>query len=135
MEPHHPDLFWYGVHGVEMLFTIMGTGCKEVVRAHSQGADVVTGKWGDGRLGTFRGVREGESDYGAILYREKGIQYLKRGEGSLYKNLLVRVIDFMKSGDPPVPQKETVEIFAFMTAADKSKETGGCSVPMEPGKK
>lgn len=26
LEPHHPDLFWYGIHGVEPLFTIMGPG-------------------------------------------------------------------------------------------------------------
>jgi len=23
LEPHHPDLFWYGVHGVEILFTVI----------------------------------------------------------------------------------------------------------------
>ena len=27
IDPHHPDLFWYGVHGCESLFTVMGTGC------------------------------------------------------------------------------------------------------------
>ena len=32
LEKSHPDLFWYGIHGVEILFTIMGTGCKQVTR-------------------------------------------------------------------------------------------------------
>ncbi len=32
LEPHHPDLFWYGIHGVEILYTIMGPGCKTVTR-------------------------------------------------------------------------------------------------------
>lgn len=27
LEPSHPDLFWYGIHGVEALFTVMGAGC------------------------------------------------------------------------------------------------------------
>ena len=32
LEKTHPDLFWYGVHGCESLFTVMGTGCQSVHR-------------------------------------------------------------------------------------------------------
>ena len=59
LEPHHPDFFWYGVHGVEPLFTIMGTGCRSVTRVHTEGTDVAVGVWSDGRIGTFRGIRAG----------------------------------------------------------------------------
>ena len=41
LEPHHPDFFWYGIHGVEPLFTIMGTGCEKVTRVHTEGQDIV----------------------------------------------------------------------------------------------
>lgn len=57
LEPTHPDLFWYGIHGVEILFTVMGTGCKSVSRVSTEDTDVVTGIWEDGRVGTFRGTR------------------------------------------------------------------------------
>ena len=43
LEKTHPDLFWYGIHGVEILFTVMGTGCKNVVRVHTDNADIVIG--------------------------------------------------------------------------------------------
>jgi len=59
LEQHHPDLFWYGIHGVEPLFTIMGTGCESVSRTNSDLSAVVVGKWNDGRIGTFRGLRQG----------------------------------------------------------------------------
>ena len=66
LEEHHPDLFWYGVHGMETLYTIMGTGCEKVVRVQTKGTELVTGTWKDGRVGTFRGIRQGKADYGAI---------------------------------------------------------------------
>src|SRR4051812_23445796 len=73
LEPHHPDLFWYGVHGVETLYTIMGTGCVSVTRVHTKGTDYVTGTWKDGRIGTFRGIREGAAGYGALVFGSKSI--------------------------------------------------------------
>ena len=55
IEPHHPDLFWYGIHGCEILFTIMGPGCKTVTR---EGPEKVVGVWSDGRTGTFVGSKD-----------------------------------------------------------------------------
>ena len=63
LEPHHPDFFWYGIHGIETLITVMGRGCKDVIRIYTEGTDVVTGVWGDGRIGTFRGTRTGQHEY------------------------------------------------------------------------
>jgi len=55
LEPHHPDLFWYGIHGVEALFTMLGTGCERVQRATTpDGRIEVTGLWSGGRKGIFR---------------------------------------------------------------------------------
>ncbi len=72
LEPHHPDLFWYGIHGVETLFTIMGTGCQSVARTQTPDAELVVGVWKDGRIGTFRGIRAGKSDYGGHRLRQEG---------------------------------------------------------------
>jgi predicted dehydrogenase len=55
IEPTHPDLYWYGVHGCESLYTVMGTGCVSVKRGKTEdGKDMVTGTWPDGRTGIFR---------------------------------------------------------------------------------
>ena len=58
LEEHHPDLFWYGVHGVEALFTVMGTGCKSVARVHTDNTDFVVGVWNDGRISRFHGKQQ-----------------------------------------------------------------------------
>ncbi|MCS7045523.1 MAG: Gfo/Idh/MocA family oxidoreductase [Gemmataceae bacterium] len=130
LEPHHPDLFWYGVHGVETLYTIMGTGCKSVVRTHTPGTDVVTGTWADGRVATFRGIRAGKAGYGALLFGDKGIEHVGSGGGT-YKPLVVEIAKFFRTGVPPVAAEETIEMFAFMEAADESKRQGGAPVLLE----
>lgn len=128
LEKTHPDLFWYGIHGVETLFTVMGTGCKTVRRTFTENTDFVVGLWDDKRIGTFRGIRSGKSDYGGIVFGEKGITVL--GKYSGYNGLLVEIVNFFNTGIPPVKPEETIEIFAFMDAAEKSKFQDGASVSL-----
>lgn len=129
-ESHHPDLFWYGIHGVETLFTLMGTGCESVTRTNTAGADVVTGKWKDGRVGTFRGIRDGKQDYGAVAFGAKANGLTTPPMKVDYRNLLVEIIKFFQTGVAPVQPEETLEIMAFMEAADLSKARNGAPVMM-----
>ncbi len=122
LEPHHPDLFWYGVHGVEILFTIMGPGCKTVARV---GPEKVVGVWKDGRQGVFV-AKEG---YGATVEGAKKSGDAGKFDG--YAPLLIEIVKFFKTGQPPVGAEETLEIMAFMEAADESKRQGGAAVSIE----
>lgn len=128
LEPNHPDLAWYGIHGVESLFTVMGPGCESVTRTAAEEGDVVVGRWKDGRLGTYRGMRSGVQIYGGMAYGSEGNAPI--GNNSGYEPLLVEIVKFFHGGPPPVTEEETVEIFAFIEAADKSKQRGGKSVAL-----
>ena len=125
-EQTHPDLFWYGIHGVETLFTVMGKDCESVVRVHSDQLDVVTGRWSGGRIGTFRGIREGKSDYGGTAFGDKDIRAIGGFDG--YRPLAVEIVKFFKSGQVPVTPEETLAIYAFMEGAEESKREGGKEV-------
>lgn len=129
LEPTHPDLFWYGVHGVEILFTVMGTGCERVTRVQTDDAELVAGVWKGGRIGTFRGIRKGASGYGATVFGTKGIA--PSGGYTGYKPLVEEIARFFRTGKAPVSLEETVEIFAFMEAADESKRQGGAPVALD----
>lgn len=129
LEPHHPDYFWYGIHGVEPLFTIMGTGCVSVSRTYTEGSDVAVGVWKDGRIGVFRGIRESRRGYGSTIFGTKGIAPGGGFDG--YEPLIVEIIKFFQTGKAPVAESETLEIFAFMEAADESKRRGGKAVTLE----
>ena len=129
IEKTHPDLFWYGIHGVEILFTVMGTGCKQVTRFNGKDTDIVVGEWKDGRIGIFRGTRTGKHDYGGTAYGEKGNITLGPFKG--YDNLLIEIINFFSTGTLPVKREETIEIYAFMEAADQSKRKSSVPVTLE----
>lgn len=129
LEKTHPDMYWYGIHGVEMLFTVMGTGCREVYRVHTDGADVITGVWDEGQVGVFRGQRIGKLGYGGHVYGEK--KSIELGPYRGYLPLLLDIIHYFETGEVPVTPEETIEIFAFMSAADESKKKGGKAVSLE----
>lgn len=123
LEPSHTDLFWYGIHGVEILYTIMGTGCQSLKRISTENTDLVIGKWAGERLGTFRGDLSGQQHYGGTAFGTKGVLEVGPGEG--YAPLLEEIIVFFRTGKSPVLPDETVELYTFMEAADVSKERNG----------
>ena len=128
-EPSHPDFSWYGIHGVETLFTVMGTGCVAVNRMSSEGTDVVVGLWDDGRIGTFRGRRPGNNMYGGTVFCEK--ETIAVGGYQGYGFLLEEILKFFKTRIAPVSEKETLEIFTFMEASNESKGQKGKIIYME----
>jgi len=125
-EKTHPDLFWYEIHGVEPLFTAMGTGCQTVRRVKTENSDLVVGIWEGDRVGTVEGIHQGKQDYGGTVFGEKAIKILGGYAG--YNPLLVEIVKFFDTGVVPVNEKETIEILAFMEAADISKEKKGAPV-------
>jgi predicted dehydrogenase len=129
LQASHTDMFWYGIHGVESLYTIMGgVGCQQVTRTYTQDTDVIVGTWEGGRIGVFRGLRAGSRGYGGTAFGEKGIANIGTFEG--YRRLLVPVTEFFRTLKAPVDLAETLEIYAFMEAADESKRLGGVPVTL-----
>lgn len=128
LEETHPDLFWYGIHGVELLFTTMGAGCESVSRVQTEGLELCTGVWNGGRIGTFRGIRVGPSGYGGKMFTAQGIK--DHGTFAGYRPLAVEIVKFFKTKEVPIAESETLEIYAFMEAADESKRQGGKQVKL-----
>ena len=129
IEPTHEDLYWYGIHGVEMLFAVMGAGCKRVQATHATDVCVATGIWEDGRIGSFRGTRTGVNAFGGQVFGEKRNLVLSDYEG--YDGLLKAIIQYFETGEVPVPVQETKEIYAFMSAYQKSKRLRGKAVTLQ----
>jgi predicted dehydrogenase len=123
IEPHHPDLFWYGVHPTEALYAILGTGCESVVRTATADTDLITGVWKGGKVGTVIGIRGADAPYRVTVFGTKSV--LDQKPGGDYSALIREVMKFFQTGIAPVTPEETIELFAFMEAADESKRQGG----------
>ena len=122
-EPSHAGFFWYGIHGVEILYTLMGAGCQSVTCTSNEGSDVAVGVWEDGRIGTFRGLRNSSHSYGGTVSSEKKVVPAGGYEG--YEGLLKSILTFFRTGKAPVSPSETIEIYTFMETANESIRQGG----------
>ena len=130
LEEHHKlDLSWYAIHPIEMLYAIMGPGCEEVWRVTTEGADMIVGRWKNGRIGSIRAQRP-YGDYGAVVFRVKDVAQTNPKPQHSYRQLLVEIVKFFETKVPPVPNDETLEMFAFMDAAQRSKEAGGAPMKL-----
>jgi hypothetical protein len=131
IEPTHQlDLSWYAIHPIELLYSVMGPGCKRVTRTYTEGADAIVGEWSDGRLGIVRTIRAGKSAYGITAFGADEVM-TSTDAGAQYSRMLADVVQFFKDGKPPVAEAETLEIFAFMDAALRSKKAGGKPVELK----
>ncbi len=123
--PRNPGLFHYGIHPVEMLYTLMGPGCQRLTCMSQPGADVVTGVWSDGRVATVRGIRAGKADYGFTIFGEKAVTTQGVSTRYIYRELLKKIVQMLETKEPPIDPRETLEIVAFIEGARTSGDAGG----------
>lgn len=126
--PHHPDLFFYGIHPTEALFTVMGAGCHSVTRTTTASESIVTGLWTGDRAGTLVAIHEGAKAYKLIRFGDAQITEQK-SEGD-YTPMLREIVKFFQTKQPPISPRQTLEIYAFMEAAEESKRREGARVTL-----
>ncbi len=127
-EPTQPGLFWYGIHTMEMVVTVMGTGCQEVRVVRTDDADLVTLRYLDGRLASLHGLRNGTNQFGLTIQRaEQGAQFIDINVTVQlrYAALVEAIMSHLPNGATPIPPVETLEVIRLIEAANKSRETDG----------
>lgn len=141
---HHPDLFWHAIHSFETMYTIMGPGAVSVTRARTDDAELITGIWKDGRIGSYRGIRRGKLKYSATVFGDKGVApagiygyaapvngVVPKGRYKGYEGVATEISKFYRTGKLPIEPSETIELFGFMEAAHESHRRGGVPVRID----
>ncbi len=128
IEPLMPDFYFYVVHVTESLYTLLGSGCESVTRSTTKDCEVATGIWNDGRIGVVYGLKGSRVGNGASIFGDKSVasETLETNFPALATSLLA----FFRGAEEPVRLEETLEIMAFMEAADESKRRGGAPVKL-----
>jgi hypothetical protein len=127
----YPPYFWYGVHGADVVFSYMGKGCASAQAVHRQDADLLIGVWEDGRIATVRGLRSGPYHFGCAVFTDKGtVSGLALNDPPSYALLLGPVMEFFRTGVSPIEIAETLEVMAFLEAAERSLAQGGEVFPL-----
>jgi len=124
----NPGLFHYGIHAVEPLYALMGQGCQSVTCTFGEGAEVVTGLWEGGRVGSLRGTRAGAHAYGFTVWGQKGVRSTPINAAYIYRELLRQMVGMFQTNEAPLAIEETVEIVNFIVSALKSAQSGGAPV-------
>lgn len=129
-EPTNPGFFWYGIHPIEMLYTTMGRGCQSVRVIANDHFDLITGIWSGGRIGSVHCNRTGNYEYHGVIHFEKNSVHVNAQlETKGFFTCLAEVIlEFARTGQPPVEAEETIELIRFIEAANESRANGGREV-------
>jgi predicted dehydrogenase len=124
LHERNPGLYHYGVHAVEILYTVMGPGCQRLTCTHEKDVDVAIGQWKDGRVSEVRGIRPG-GPYGVLAFTDKGAKHIPLDTKLIYRELLKKIVEFFDKKKAPVDPAETVEMMGFIEAALKSGNNHG----------
>ena len=130
----HNFYSWYGIHGFEPLMAIMGPGVEKVSCFRNDAGDVVNAVWSDGRMGQLKLMRANWTYTGYILPEKKPEGWkdpavLFDGYPG-YEPLLEQIVQFFRTGVPPITPDECLEVMAFMEAAEMSAKRGGAPVTL-----
>jgi hypothetical protein len=131
LHPRNPGLFHYGIHPVEMLYTLMGTGCQRLTCLSRPEGEVTTGLWADGRIATIRGIRKGQADYGFTLFGASGVKTQGVSTQYIYRELLKQIVHMFETKEMPIDPRETLEIVAFIEAALQSSQKDGTPIELK----
>lgn len=145
IDPQHPELVWSALHSIETLYTIMGPGCVSLTCTPTPTAETITGIWSDGRVGTYRGIKQGAVKYSATVFGDKGVSVAgvyghgvpekgivpTKDKYMGYEGIAIEMGKFFKGGAAPVSAAETLEIYSFLDAAEASRKQGGAVVKLK----
>jgi predicted dehydrogenase len=128
-----PGFFWYGCHGVEMAVAAMGAGCRHVQVLSRADADVLSMAWEDGRVATYRGLRNAHAQFGATIHREKGFQAVDISSASkpYYHSLLEAILESLPQGRSDISEAEMLEVVRLMVEGNALRAGSGART-LEP---
>jgi len=117
----------YGIHALEAVYPVLGPGFLSAQTNHHSGANVVHLEHRSGVPVTLAAISDAYGSFGAVhAYGTKGDLALKLADTyTAFRAQLVAFIELLRTGKPPLPFSQTVELMAIIIAGSRSREAGG----------
>ena len=131
--PTQPGLFFYGVHAIDLIVSVLGHGCREVRAVKYDAGDVVTLAWPGGRVATARLMKQPHGRFGVTLHRKSGAQFVDASAAKrpAYASMLEAILRSLPQGKSDVPEDEMLDTIRIIDAANRSREAGGDAVKVQ----
>lgn len=128
------------LHSIEALYAMIGNrGVQTVSCTETPSAVTATLLWKDGRIGNYRGIRQGAVKYSATVFGDTGVSIAGiYGHGIPvagvaptndkymgYEGIAIEIAKAFKNRTIPVAHEETLEIFAVCKAMQLSAAQNG----------
>lgn len=119
------DWYYYGVHAVEQLGAIAGTGASWVQRFAFPQRDVAVIGYEDGPSVVVETLRDAKYLFHMTFYGAEGWTHVEiTDHDGFYRNTMAEVLKMAQTKRAPLRPEDTLEVLAILTAGVRSAETG-----------
>jgi predicted dehydrogenase len=119
------EWFYYGVHAVELLGTVAGTGAVSVQRTPFEHKDVAVIEYESGQIAVVETLRDAVYTFHLTAFGEKGwVTVEAKDMPGFYRKQMESIVTMIETKTVPVTREQTLEVHAILHAGMKSAETG-----------
>jgi predicted dehydrogenase len=120
----------YGIHALEAVYPMLGTGFETVQTTHRDGSDIVQLTHRSGVPVTIAAIYDATGSIGAVhFYGTAGqLPLLVRDYYHAFRAQLLSFVTMLQTGKPPFPFVETIELMAIIIAGRRSRDQGGTKI-------
>jgi predicted dehydrogenase len=124
------EWYYYGVHAVEQLYAVTGPGVEWVQRFTWPDRDLAVLSYADGGpTAVVQTLRDAAYAFHLTAYGKNGLHAVHiKDFDAFYTGQVASAVRMARTGQPPVPPAETLELLAVLQAGVRSAETGGARV-------
>jgi hypothetical protein len=122
----------YGIHALEAVYPVLGPGFLSVQTQQHGGSTMAHLAHHRGVQVTLAAVHDAYGSFGAVhAYGTKGDFALKLSNTyAAIRAQLLAFVELLRTGEPPLPFSQTVELMAILIAGIRSRDEGGREVPL-----